>query len=92
MDREKLKIAVFVPLSACACVYSHYLDRVWEETIPYKEYIEFEVKDIRTSELDGFTLLQNSIIIYNPPNRKDPIKLTSFLEFRKFLQDQFKME
>jgi len=92
MSLEKLKIAVFVPLSACGCVYSHYLDRIWLEIIPYKEHIEFEVKDIRSSEGDDFNLLQNSIIIYNPPNRKDPIKFTSFLELRNFLQKYFKIE
>ena len=89
MSEDKLKIAVFVPLSSCTCNYSKYVDRIFLEMIPFKEQIEFEVKDVLSEEATKLNLLQNSIIIYNPPDQENPIIFTSFLELRHFFRDFF---
>jgi hypothetical protein len=89
MSEEKLKITVFVPLSSCTCNYSKYIDRIFLEMIPYKEHIEFEVKDVLSEEGTKLNLLENSIIIYNPPNRENPLIFASFLELRHFFRDYF---
>ena len=90
MSEEKLSIAVFVPLSSCTCNYSKYIDRIFLEMIPYKEQIDFEVKDVLSDEGTKYNLLENSIIIYNPPDREAPIIYTSFLELRHFFREYFK--
>ncbi len=86
-DSEKLKIFVFVPLSACGCNYSKFMDRIFAEFIPYTELLDVQVKDIQGIEADSFLLFNNSVVIPEPPNRDKPLIFTSYLELRKFLQE-----
>ena len=88
-DSDKLKIFVFVPLSACGCNYTKFMDRMFAEFIPYKEHLDIEVKDIQGIEADAFLLFNNSVVIPNPPIQEKSLIFTSFLELRKFLTNTF---
>jgi hypothetical protein len=89
MDMEKLKIFVFVPLSACGCNYSKFMDRMYAEFISYNDYLDVQVKDIQGIEADSYLLFNNSVVVPHPPKRDKPLIFTSFLELRKFLKDTF---
>jgi hypothetical protein len=88
-DTEKLNIFVFVPLSACGCNYSKFMDRMFAEFIPFNDILNVQVKDIQGIEADSYVLFNNSVVIPNPPNRDKPLIFTSYLELRKFLNETF---
>jgi hypothetical protein len=88
-ESDKLKIFIFVPLSACGCYFSKFMDRLFAEFIPYNDFLDVEVKDIQGIEANSFPLFGNSVVIPNPPNQKKPMVFTSFLELRKFLNEFF---
>jgi hypothetical protein len=88
-DTEKLNVFVFVPLSACGCNYSKFMDRMFAEFIPFNDILNVQVKDIQGIEADSYVLFNNSVVIPNPPNRDKPLIFTSYLELRKFLNETF---
>ncbi len=49
-----MNISVFVPLSACSCVFEKFLNRAFDILIPFKEHMDFEVKDITGPERSKF--------------------------------------
>ena len=59
----KLQLEIFVPLSACACVYQHYLDRVFAVLLPYKHLISFQVKNAVGAEADKYGIFQNTVVV-----------------------------
>jgi hypothetical protein len=86
---EKLQIFIFVPLNACGCAYSKFLDRMYAEFITYNDFLNVQVKDIQGMEADSYLLFNNSVVVPHPPNRDKPLIFTSFLELRKFLEETF---
>ena len=86
---KKLKIFVFVPLSACGCNFTKFMDRMFAEFMPYNDLLDVHVKDIQGIEADSFLLFNNSVVVPNPPNREKPWVFTSYMELRKFLKETF---
>ena len=85
-EDKKLIIFVFVPLSACGCNYTKFMDRMYAEFIPYNDLLDVQTKDIQGIEADSFLLFNNSFVVPNPPNRDKPLIFTSYMELRKFLK------
>jgi len=88
-ETKKLKIFVFVPLSACGCNFSKFMDRTFVEFMPYNDLLDVQVKDIQGIEANSFLLFNNSVVVPNPQNREKPLVFTSYLELRKFLKETF---
>lgn len=88
-ENKKLIIFVFVPLSACGCNYSKFMDRMFAEFIPYNDLLDVQVKDIQGTEANFYLLFNNSVVIPNPPDREKPLIFTSYLELRRFLSSLF---
>ncbi|TFG17224.1 MAG: hypothetical protein EU530_10930 [Promethearchaeota archaeon] len=88
-EAKKIQIFVFVPLSACGCNFTKFMDRMYAEFIPYNDFLDVQVKDIQGIEANSFLLFNNSVVVPNPPNRDKPLIFTSYLELRKFLKEIF---
>ncbi len=87
-----LEIFVFVPLSACGCNFSKFMDRIFAEFIPYNDLLDVQVKDIQGIEANSYLLFNNSVVIPNPPNRDKALIFSSYLELRKYLKEIFQNE
>ncbi|MFW9991807.1 MAG: hypothetical protein ACFFD4_07085 [Candidatus Odinarchaeota archaeon] len=42
MDRNKIRVEIFVPDGACSCTFSQWIDRVYRIVLNYKEHVEYE--------------------------------------------------
>ena len=89
MSQVKFKIGIFVPLAACDCVYSHFLDKVTSLIIPHKNEIDFEVKDANSREGYKLNIITNSVVVYNYPDMDKTLILKSILDFEKFMNKTF---
>lgn len=82
---KKLKVDIFIPLNACSCVYSHFMDNVMKRIEPYKSKIDFEIKSTDSQEADQLNLLQMAVVLRNFPNSENPIILTEIDKINDYL-------
>ena len=62
-DANKLYVDVFVPLNACECVWSQFMNLVFSTLAPYMKHIKFETKNLDSEEARKLNLTGNCVII-----------------------------
>jgi hypothetical protein len=81
----KVKMSVFVPLTACGCAYSHFLDEVMNIILPYRPKIEFEIKDAASKEAEQLEIFQMAIVLEHHPQSEKPITITKLDQLEPYL-------
>lgn len=84
MSENKIEMLVFVPLSACSCNYSAFMDRVFNAILPYRDHISMQTMDAQGEEAVKYKISQNSVVIVNPPNQKEPLTFTNSIRLKDF--------
>ena len=62
-DANKLYVDVFVPLNACECVWSQFMNLVFSALAPYMKHIKFETKNLDSEEARKLNLTRNCVIV-----------------------------
>ena len=62
-DPNKLKVDIFVPLNACACEWSQFINRVFEVLMPHIKYIDYDTKSLHSVEARKLNLRGNSVVV-----------------------------
>jgi hypothetical protein len=62
-DANKLSVDVFVPLNACECVWSQFMNLVFSALAPYMKHIKFETKNLDSEEARKLNLTGNCVMI-----------------------------
>jgi hypothetical protein len=62
-DVNKLYIDIFVPLNACECVWSQFMNLVFSALAPYMKHIKFETKDLVSEDARKLNLTGNCVIV-----------------------------
>ena len=62
-DENKLYVDVFVPLNACECVWSQFMNLVFSALAPYMKHIKFETKNLDSEEARKLNLTGNCVIV-----------------------------
>jgi hypothetical protein len=62
-DENKLYVDVFVPLNACECVWSQFMNLVFSALAPYMNHIKFETKNLDSEEARNLNLTGNCVIV-----------------------------
>jgi hypothetical protein len=60
-DANKLSVDVFVPLNACECVWSQFMNLVFSVLAPYMKHIKFETKNLDSDEARRLNLNGNCV-------------------------------
>jgi len=63
--KDKLKLSIFVPLNACACVYEHFINRVFSVIMEYMQFIDFTTKSLDSEEARELNLHENCVVLEN---------------------------
>lgn len=82
---KKVKVSIFVPLKACGCAYSHFMDQVMKILMPYRSKIEFEVKDAESKEAEALQIFQMSVVLENYPDSNAPIVVPMLSRLEDYL-------
>ncbi|MEM3587650.1 MAG: hypothetical protein QXO71_10065 [Candidatus Jordarchaeaceae archaeon] len=59
----KVKVDIFIPLSACSCQFSAFMDRVFSVLTKYRDQVEFDIKDSASEEARELKLGSKGIVI-----------------------------
>ncbi|NHJ21355.1 MAG: hypothetical protein EAX91_10450 [Candidatus Lokiarchaeota archaeon] len=62
-DNNKLYVDVYVPLNACECVWSQFMNLVFTALAPYMKYIKFETKNLDSEEAHKLNLTGNCVVV-----------------------------
>lgn len=62
-DENKLYVDIFVPLNACECVWSQFMNLVFTALAPYMKHIKFETKNLDSEEARKLNLTGNCVIV-----------------------------
>ena len=62
-DANKLNVDVFVPLNACECVWSQFMNLVFSVLAPYMKNIKFETKNLDSDEARKLNLTGNCVVV-----------------------------
>jgi hypothetical protein len=93
VDRKILNISVFVPLSACSCVFEKFLNRAFDILIPYKEHMDFEVKDIIGPERAQYNIGKETVMVeeleIEDGNVVKRLFFTNLTELKGYMNDKF---
>jgi len=63
IDPKKLKVDIYVPLDACACEWSQFMNRVFTVLTPYIKHINYDTKNLNSEEARQLNLHNISIVI-----------------------------
>jgi len=63
VDPNKLSIDVYVPLNACECVWSQFMNLVFSALGPYMKHIRFETKDLDSDDARKLNLNGNCVVV-----------------------------
>ncbi|MBA7574422.1 hypothetical protein ES708_16228 [subsurface metagenome] len=78
---NKLKVDIYVPLDACACVWDDFMNRMFEVLTPYMKKIDYDTKNLNSEEARKLKLHGNCVVV----NGK--IKFTSSIFHYHLLKD-----
>jgi len=60
---NKLSVDVYVPLNACECVWSQFMNLVFSALSPYMKHIKFETKDLDSDDARKLNLNGNCVVV-----------------------------
>jgi len=60
---SKLKVDIYVPLDACACVWDDFMNRMFEVLTPYMKNIDYNTKNLNSEEARKLKLYGNCVVI-----------------------------
>ena len=63
VDTNKLSVDVYVPLNACECVWSQFMNLVFSALGPYMKNIKFETKDLDSDDARKLNLNGNCVVV-----------------------------
>lgn len=63
LDPDKLNVDIYVPLDACACEWSQFMNLIFSALTPYIKYIKHETKNLNSEEARQLGLHSKCIIV-----------------------------
>ncbi len=62
-DTEKLNVDIFVPLEACSCEWSNFMNLVFAALTPYIKYIDHKTKSIQSEEARKLNIRSKCVVV-----------------------------
>lgn len=60
---NKLKVDIYVPLNVCACQWEKFMELVFTVLTEYRDYVNFETKNLESEEARKLDLHGNSVVV-----------------------------
>ena len=62
-EPSKLRVDIYVPLNACACEWSQFMNLIFSVITPYIKYIKHETKSLDSEEAREMGLFNKCVIV-----------------------------
>ena len=63
MNRNKVKVEIFVPLDSCVCTYASLIKKVGEVTLKFKDLIDLQTKSTKSPEAAEYGIYGMCVVI-----------------------------
>jgi hypothetical protein len=63
LEHSKLQVDIYVPLNACACEWSQFMNLIFSTITPYIKYIKHETKSLDSEEAREMGLFNKCVLI-----------------------------
>jgi len=63
IESKKLQVDIYVPLDACACEWSQFMNLVFNAITPYIKHIKHETKSLNSEEAKKLNLHNKCVIV-----------------------------
>ncbi|MFX1442834.1 MAG: hypothetical protein ACFFHV_05420 [Promethearchaeota archaeon] len=63
LDPNKLNVDIYVPLDACACEWSQFMNLIFSALTPYIKYIKHETKNLNSEEARQLGLRSKCVLV-----------------------------
>ena len=60
---NKLKVDIYVPLDACACIWDDFMNRMFKVLAPYIKNINYNTKNLNSDEARKLKLHGNCVVV-----------------------------
>ncbi|MFX1315768.1 MAG: hypothetical protein ACFE9T_07885 [Promethearchaeota archaeon] len=86
VDSNKLHVDIYVPLDACACEWSQFMNLIFNVITPYIKYIKHETKSLNSEQARKLNLHSKCVIVDG--DKKFSSSFTLKKELPKLLKDK----
>ena len=62
-EPSKLRVDIYVPLNACACEWSQFMNLIFSVITPYIKYIKHETKSLDSEEAREMGLFNKCVVV-----------------------------
>jgi hypothetical protein len=63
LDPNKINVDIYVPLDACACEWSQFMNLIFSALTPYIKYIKHETKNLNSEEARALGLRSKCVMV-----------------------------
>ena len=63
LDPNKLNVDIYVPLDACACEWSQFMNLIFSALTPYIKHIKYETKNLNSEEARNLGLSGKCVLV-----------------------------
>ncbi len=63
LDPSKLNVDIYVPLDACACEWSQFMNLIFSALTPHIKYIKYETKNLNSKEARSLNIRSKCVIV-----------------------------
>lgn len=60
---SKVKVDIFIPVGACACQFSRFMDKVFNVLMKYRDQVEFEIKSSFSEEAKNYKIGSKGVVV-----------------------------
>ncbi|MHA1364119.1 MAG: hypothetical protein ACTSP1_16540 [Candidatus Freyarchaeota archaeon] len=59
----KVKVDIFIPIGACACQFSSFMDKVFSVLVKYRKQVDFDVKSSFSEEARKYKIGSKGLVV-----------------------------
>ncbi|MBS7288108.1 MAG: hypothetical protein KIH01_05040 [Candidatus Freyarchaeota archaeon] len=60
---SRVKVDIFIPVGVCACQFAHFMDKVFNVLVKYRDQVEFEIKSSFSDEAKSYKIGSKGVVV-----------------------------
>lgn len=82
-------VELYVPLQSCPCNFQHTVDEIFALLLPYKEFVDFAVKDAGSKEADELNIIGTTIRVKDLKTNQELLRTQRTAKLKTFCSEIF---
>jgi hypothetical protein len=82
-------VELYVPLQSCPCNFQHTIDEIFALLLPYKEFVDFAVKDAGSKQADELNIIGTTVLVRDLKDNKELLRTQRTAKLKTFCSEVF---